>query len=148
MPAKKAAPATKASASKKAAPAEKPAAPKVDGRAAVEAWFDRVKSPEMQSLARRVDALILEGMPDAVCAVKWNAPFYGLAGRGWIASINAFKAHVKLLLFDGSQLEPTLPEGKDHNQLDVRSIDELEQHEKQIKAWLRQAKKLPGWLRV
>src|SRR5215470_13980590 len=112
--------------SKKAAKSARTAAPKKgasavsrsghiaegDGRAAVEAWLDRVK-PEQQALVRRLDQLILEAMPDAVCAVKfrkatnpWGVPFYGLPGQGWIVSVNA------------------------------------------VKAWLQQAKKLPGWGRV
>jgi len=114
-------------------------------RPAVEAWLARVK-PELQPLARRIDALILESMPDAVCTIKWNVPFYGLKGQGWIASINAFKAHVKLLFFDGSQLSPTLPTGKGNNAIDYRSMAEID--EKQVTAWLKQAKKLPGWLKV
>ncbi len=116
-----------------------------DNRPAVEAWLARVK-PELQPLARHIDALILEAMPDAVCAIKWNAPFYGLKGQGWIASINSFKAHVKLLFFDGSQLSPALPTGKGNNAIDFRRVEEI--NEKQVKAWLKQAKKLPGWLKV
>src|SRR5262245_8928567 len=76
-----------------------------DGRPAVEAWLDRVK-PEQQALVRRLDQLILEAMPDAVCAVKfrkatnpWGLPFYGLPGQGWIVSVNSFKVHVKLMFF-------------------------------------------------
>ncbi|MEO8733198.1 MAG: DUF1801 domain-containing protein [Flavobacteriales bacterium] len=116
-----------------------------DNRPAVEAWLARVK-PELQPLACRIDALIMEAMPDAVCAIKWNVPFYGLKGQGWIASINSFKAHVKLLFFDGSQLSPSLPTGKGNNAIDYRSMEDID--EKQVKAWLKQAKKLPGWLKV
>jgi hypothetical protein len=118
-----------------------------DGRALVEAWLGRVK-PDVQPLVRRIDRLVLEAMPDAVCAVKWNVPFYGLPGRGWIAAVNSFKAHVKLLFFAGSALKPMPPAGKNHNAIDFRSEEELGANEKQVKAWLRQAKKLPGWGRV
>ena len=119
--------------------------PSPNDRPAVENWLSRVK-PELQPLARRIDALIMEAMPDAVCAIKWNVPFYGLKGQGWIASINAFKAHVKLLFFNGGQLRPALPTGKGNNAIDHRSVEEID--EKQVKAWLKQAKKLPGWLQV
>jgi hypothetical protein len=120
---------------------------KAGGRAAVEAWLGRVK-PELQSLVRRIDALILQAVPDAVCAVKWNAPFYGLPGQGWMAAINSFKAHVKLLFFAGSALKPAPPEGKSNNAIDFHSAEELDENEKQVKAWLQQAKKLPGWGRT
>jgi len=117
---------------------------KAEGRPAVEAWLGRVKS-EVQPIVLRLDQLILEAMPDALCAVKWNVPFYGLPGQGWIAAINSFKAHAKLLFFAGSALKPMLPAGKGHNAIDFHSEEELLLGEKQVKAWLQQAKKLPGW---
>ena len=103
---------------------------------------------ELQPLVRRLDQLILEAMPDVVCAVKWNVPFYGLPGQGWIAALNSFKAHVKLLFFAGNALKPMLPAGKGHNSIDFHSNEELDENKKQVKAWLRQAKKLPGWGRT
>lgn len=115
-----------------------------DGHSAIEVRLEHVK-PELQPLVRRLDQLIMEAMPDAVCAVKWGVPFYGLAGQGWIVAINSFKAHVKLLFFGGSALKPMLPAGKKHNAVDFYSDEELDQNERQVKAWLRQAKKLPGW---
>src|SRR4051812_11289551 len=117
------------------------------GRPAVEAWLSRVK-PELQPIVRRLDQLILKAMPDAVCAVKWNAPFYGLPGQGWITAINSFKAHVKLLFFAGKALKPMPPEGNSNNAIDFHSAEELDENEKQVKAWLQQAKKLPGWGRT
>jgi hypothetical protein len=118
---------------------------KTDGRPAVEAWLDRVK-PELQPLVRRIDQLILEAMPHVVCAVKWGVPFYGLPGQGWIAGVNSFKAHVKLVLFAGSALKPVPPQGKRKNSIDYHSEEEFD--EKQLKAWLKQARKLPGWGRI
>lgn len=115
-----------------------------EGHAAIEVWLGRVK-PELQPLVRRLDQLILEAMPDVVCAVKWRVPFYGLPDQGWIAAINSFKAHVKLLFFSGNLLKPILPAGKEHKAIDFHSGEELHREEKQVKAWLQQAKKLPGW---
>jgi hypothetical protein len=115
-----------------------------DGHAAIEVWLGRVK-PELQPLVRHIDNLIMRAMPDAVCAVKWGVPFYGLSGRGWIAAINSFKAHVKLLFFSGGKLNPALPAGKGNNAIDFRSDDELRLNEKQVKSWLQQAKKITGW---
>ena len=115
-----------------------------EGHPAIEAWLDHVK-PELQPLARRIDQLVMEAMPDAVCAVKWGVPFYGLPGHGWITAINSFKAHVKLLFFKSGDLKPALPAGKGNNAIDFHSGEELRLSEKQVKAWLQQAKKLPGW---
>jgi hypothetical protein len=77
--------------------------------------------------------------------VKWGVPFYGLPGHGWITAINSFKAHVKLLFFKSGDLKPALPAGKGNNAIDFHSGEELRLSEKQVKAWLQQAKKLPGW---
>jgi hypothetical protein len=38
-----------------------------------------------------------------------------------------------------------LPPGKTHNAIDFHSDEELDENEKQVKAWLHQAQKLPGW---
>ncbi len=114
------------------------------GHAAIETWLSSVK-PELQPIARRIDELIMEAMPDAVCAVKWGVPFYGLPSLGWITAINSFKAHVKLLFFKSDDLKPAPPEGKGNNAIDFRSGEELKASEKQVRAWLQQAKKLPGW---
>jgi hypothetical protein len=115
-----------------------------EGHAAIVVWLGRVK-PELQPVVRRLDQLIMEAMPKAVCAVKWGVPFYGLPDKGWIAAVNSFKAHVKLLFFGGSALKPALPTGKGNNAIDFHSVEELRLNEKQVKTWLQQAKKLPGW---
>jgi hypothetical protein len=83
-------------------------------------------------------------MPDAVCAVKWNVPFYGLPGQGWVAAVSSFKANVKLLLFARSVLKPKPPAGKGHNAIDFHSDD----NEQQVKPWLQQGRKLTGWGRT
>ena len=63
-----------------------------------------------------------------------------------IAALNSFKAHVKLLFFAGRALKPVPPQGKGGKAIDYHSEEEID--EKQVKAWLRQAKKLPGWGRT
>ncbi len=138
-PARKSSPKKAAAAISKSGRMAKP-----DGRAAVEGWLGRVK-PELQPLARGLDALILAAMPDAVCAVKWGVPFYGLPGQGWIAAVNSFKAHVKLLFFGGRALKPRPPAGKGHNAVDFHSGNDLHENEQQVTSWLNQAKQLPGW---
>ena len=143
MPGKKIPAITKKTARKKTV-AKPGRMPMAEGHAAIELWLDGVK-PELQPLVRRLDRLVLVAMPDAVCAIKWGVPFYGLPGKGWIAAINSFKAHVKLLFFKSSLLKPRLPAGKGHNAIDFHSGEELNENEKQVKAWLRQAANLPGW---
>jgi hypothetical protein len=125
-----------------------------DGRQGVEAWLDHVPA-EQQRLVRHLDRLILQAVPDAVCAVKFRkpsnplgVPFYGLEGGGWIASVNSLKGRVRLIFFAGRDLKPMPPLAAPPKArgIDYASDDEVD--EKQFKSWLQQAKKLPGWGRV
>ena len=125
-----------------------------DGRPAVEQWLAHVK-PEQQRLVRRLDRIILDAIPNAVCAVKFRkptnplgVPFYGLPEQGWIVSVNSLKAQVRAIFFAGNGLTPRPPLAAPPRAraIDLRSIEELD--EKQVKAWLQQATKLPGWGRV
>lgn len=124
------------------------------GRKEVEAWLDHV-TPEQQELVRRIDHLILEAIPDVICAVKFRkptnpfgVPFYGLQGGGWIASVNSLKARVRVIFFAGRALKPMPPLAAPPQArgVDFHSDDEID--EKQLDAWLQQARKLPGWGRV
>ena len=110
---------------------------------------------EQQRLVRHLDRLILQAVPDAVCAVKFRkpsnplgVPFYGLKDGGWIASVNSLKGRVRLIFFAGRDLKPMPPLAAPPKArgIDYASDDEVD--EKQFKSWLQQAKKLPGWGRV
>lgn len=125
-----------------------------DGRRGVEEWLGHVP-PQQRSLVRRIDRLVLEAVPGAVSAIKFRkpsnpfgVPFYGLAGKGWIVSVNSLKAQVRMVFFAGNSLEPVPPLAAPPRAraVDVRSEEELD--DRQIKSWLKQAQKLPGWGRV
>ena len=125
-----------------------------DGRPAVEAWLDHVK-PEHRSVVRRIDALILETIPDAICAVKfrkptntWGVPFYGRSGKGWIVSVNSLKAQIRMIFFAGKGLKPMPPLAAPPRARAVDIHPDGELDERQLKAWLQQATKLQGWGRL
>jgi hypothetical protein len=96
-------------------------------------------------LARRLDALIVENAPGVRRAVKWNSPFYGIEGRGWIVSFHTFARYLKVTFFQGVELEPAPPggTGKDARWVDVHE-DDLD--EERLADWVRQAAARPGWL--
>jgi hypothetical protein len=128
--------------------------PSADGRSAVVAALNGIPT-DQRRLARRLDALILATLPGAVSAVKYRkpsqplgVPFYGLPGTGWIVHLNPLKGRVRLTFLAGGALKPAppLPSPGGSRAIDISSEDELD--DKQIAAWLRQAKKLPGWGRV
>ena len=124
------------------------AVPKGDGDAAVQAWIDLL--PDWQATrARRVDAVVTRRMPDVHKAVKWHGAWYGVPGCGWFLAIASFKAHLKLVFFDGASLEPSPPVGlaaKGQRALDVREADALD--ERRLAGWVGQAARLPGWGRA
>lgn len=98
-----------------------------------------------RDVGRRLDAIIVNTVPDVYKAVKWNSPFYGIEGQGWFLGIHCFAKYVKVGFFRGTSLRP-LPPGasklKETRYLDIHENDELD--ETQFADWVRQASKLPG----
>ena len=142
MPAKKA--------SRKATPKPRllaggnPQIAKAEGDAPVQAYIDAMPGWK-RDVGRRIDALVTRNVPDVRKAVKWNSPFYGIEGRGWLVSMHVFTRAVKVTFFHGASLKPAPPGGKtkDARWIDVHE-DDLD--EAQMTAWVRQAAALPGWV--
>lgn len=119
-------------------------APKAEGAAPVKTYIAAL--PAWQGrLLQKFDDLVTREVPQAVRAVKWSAPFYGVPGQGWFASTKGFSKHVKITFFRGTSLKPVPPSGE-HEQgrsLDLREGDALD--ERLVGGWVRQAAALPGW---
>jgi hypothetical protein len=122
-----------------------PQIPKGDGDAPVQTYIAAM--PGWKSdLGRRLDELVTRTVPDVRKAVRWNSPFYGVEGQGWILSFHCFTRYVKVTFFSGASLRPLPPgESKDANvrYVDIHEDDELD--EAQFAAWVKQAGELPGW---
>ena len=134
--------------------------PVQNGDAGVQAWLDGVK-PEHQGLVKRVDALIREMIPEVRCTIKWRkpsqplgVPFYGTPGKGWVVAMWSFKDRVGVGFIAGTLLDPEPPvtsmsgpwnRGADYKarRIDIHNENDLD--EKQMRRWLKQVKKLPGW---
>jgi hypothetical protein len=117
---------------------------KADGDAPVQAYIAAMPGWK-RDVGQRLDALIVRTVPSVQKAVKWNSPFYGVAGQGWFLSFHVFTHYVKVTFFRGAALRPLPPgEGK---QPDVRYLDirEGELDEAQMTSWVREAAALPGW---
>lgn len=132
---------------------KKPAADP-DGRAGVKAWLDGVPT-EQRRLARRIDALIRATTPGAVSGIKYRkpsaplgVPFYGLPETGWITFVNSLKGRLRITFYAGGSLKPKPPIVAPGGARAIDIAAEAELDEKQIAAWLRQAKDLKGWGRV
>ena len=123
-----------------------PQIPKGEGDGPVQAYIAAMPGWKCE-LGRHLDALIAATVPDVEKAVKWNSPFYGVAGRGWFLSFHCFDRFVKLAFFRGMALQPLPPgasKSPDTRYLDIRENEKLD--EKQLADWIRQASALPGWV--
>src|SRR5262245_21039570 len=75
-----------------------------------------------RDVGRRLDALITRTVPGVAKAVKWNSPFYGVAGSDsdWFLSFHCFTRYVKVVFFRGAELRPLPPVTSKHK--DVRTL--------------------------
>ncbi|MBK8097254.1 MAG: DUF1801 domain-containing protein [Planctomycetes bacterium] len=114
-----------------------------DGDAPVQAYIAAMPGWKSE-FGRRLDALITRLVPHVVKGVRWNSPFYGIAGQGWFLGLHVFTRYVKIMFFMGTMLQPVPPGGKDKHArwLDVHEHDF---DEAQMTAWIQQAAVLPGW---
>ena len=118
---------------------------KADGDAPVQAYVAAM--PGWKSgVGRRLDSIIVRTVPDVRKAVRWNSPFYGMAGQGWFLNFHCFTKYVKVAFFNGASLDPLPPgESKDENvrYLNISEDDRFD--EEQFASWAQQASRLPGW---
>jgi hypothetical protein len=117
---------------------------KADGDAPVQAYIAAMPGWK-RDVGRRLDALIARTVPGVRKAVKWNSPFYGINGQGWMLSFHCFTRYVKVAFFRGTSLRPPPPAASKHKDvryLDIHEDDELD--EAQLAAWVKQASQLPG----
>jgi hypothetical protein len=101
-------------------------------------------------VGRRLDALIERTVPGVRKAVKWNSPFYGVAGapgapQAWFLSYHCFSRYVKVSFFRGAALRPVPPVASRHAEVRYVHIHEDEAlDEARFAGWVRQASALPG----
>ena len=118
---------------------------KADGDAPVQAYIAAMPGWK-RDVGRCIDALVVRAVPDVRKAVRWNSPFYGVAGQGWFLNVHCFTKYVRVAFFRGTSLRPLPPgESKQENvrYLDIREDDHLD--EAQLAGWVKQASQLPGW---
>ena len=122
-----------------------PQIPKGEGDAPVQAYIAAMPGWK-HDVGRRVDALIVDLVPDVRKGVKWNSPLYGSGDSGWFLSIHCFTRFVRLTFFRGTSLEP-LPPGSsktpETRYLDIHEGDEIGEA---FARWVTQASALPGFV--
>ena len=119
----------------------KPPEPSAD-HADVADWLKRVM-PDLQPIVDHLDRQIREAIPDLEYAVKWKKAYYGLARRGWIIEMVAYDVSVNLVFFAGAKFDPPPPQGEGSRYVKIRTLEEARAPE--VKAWIEQAARYPGW---
>jgi hypothetical protein len=118
---------------------------RADGDAPVQAYIAAMPGWK-RGMGASLDRVITAAIPGVKKAVRWNSPFYGIEGEGWFLSFHCFTRYVKVTFFRGASLQP-LPPGESTQDavryLDLHEEDRLD--ESQLRLWLLQASKLPGW---
>ena len=97
-----------------------------------------------QAVGRRLDAVIVATVPGVAKAVKWNSPFYGVAGDGWFLSYHCMTTYIKVTFFRGTSLQPVPAGTSKHPEVRYLDIHEGRFDETQFVEWVHQASRLPG----
>ena len=117
---------------------------KGDGDAPVQMYIANM--PEWKSdVGRALDDLIVRTVPNVRKAVRWNSPFYGVAGQGWFLSYHVFARYVKVTFLKGKSLNPMPPVDSKDPDTRYYHIFEDGMDESIMVEWVRQAAALPGW---
>ncbi|WP_409957679.1 DUF1801 domain-containing protein [Acidovorax sp.] len=147
-PAKKTAPSKKQPSATPAKPVllsgDNPQIAKADGDAPVQAYIAAIPDDWRRGLCARLDALVEANVPEVTKAVRWNSPFYGIAGQGWFLGYHVFAKFIKVSFFKGASLKPA-PEGGSGEDARWINVHEGGLDEAQMVAWIQQAAALPGW---
>lgn len=123
---------------------DNPQIAKADGDAPVQAYIAAIPDDWRRGLCARLDALVEANVPQVTKAVRWNSPFYGIAGQGWFLGYHVFAKFIKVSFFKGASLNPA-PEGGSGEDARWINVHEGGLDEAQMVAWIRQAAALPGW---
>ncbi len=120
-----------------------PQIPKGDGDAPVQAYIKAMPGWK-KDIGVRLDAIIVQTVPQVKKAVKWNSPFYGNEGDGWFVSFHVFTQYVKVTFFKGTSLKPVPPGESKHKEVRYLNIHQDSLDEAQFADWVKQASQLPG----
>ena len=121
-----------------------PQIPKGYGDAPVQAYIAAMPGWK-RDVGRRIDDIVLRSVPEVEKAVKWNSPFYGVAGQGWFLSFHCMTRYIKVTFFRGRSLRPVPPVESKHKDVRYFHIHEAEEiDEDQFIDWVTQASRLPG----
>ena len=111
---------------------------KGDGDAPVQAYVAAMPGLK-RAVGERLDALVVDTLPEVMKAVRWNTPLYGVAGGGFFLDFNCTTRYVKVAFFRGAALDPEPPVGSRDPNTRYLHLYEDGIDAAQFTAWVRQA---------
>ena len=110
----------------------------------IDDWMQRIM-PDLQPIVEHLDKLISSTIPDPQYAIKWKKAYYGVPEHGWIIEMVAYDVSVNIVFLGGVDLDPPPPLGDTGRSryVKVKSLEEAKAPE--IRQWVEQAAKVPGW---
>lgn len=120
-----------------------PQVAKADGDAPVDNYIEAMPGWK-RDVGRCLDRLIVRAVPKVSKAVRWNSPFYGIAGQGWFLSFHCLTRYIKVAFFNGTSLRPLPPvESKNEGTRYFHIYEGDSIDEELVASWVRQASELP-----
>lgn len=125
---------------------ENPQIPKGDGPEAIQGYLDAMPGWK-RDVGRHLHGLVVSTLPDVEQAVRWNSPFYGVEGHGWIISFHCITEYIKVTFFAGSRLDPPPPETSKEEAVRYLHVHEGEEiDDALVTSWIEQASRIDGWI--
>jgi hypothetical protein len=115
-----------------------------DSHDEIEDWIRSVM-PDLHPIVKSLDELIRETIPGLQYAIKWKKAYYGVPERGWIIEMVAYDVSVNVVFFGGADFDspPPLGDTDRSRYVKVTTVDEAQTPE--MREWVEQAARLPGW---
>ncbi|MEZ5419071.1 MAG: DUF1801 domain-containing protein [Vicinamibacterales bacterium] len=115
-----------------------------DSHAEIEDWIRRVM-PDLNPIVTHLDELIRKMLPGLQYAVKWKKAYYGSPDLGWIIEMVAYDVSVNLVLLGGADFDspPPLGDADRSRYVKLKTLEEAKAPD--IRAWIEQAGRVPGW---
>lgn len=75
------------------------------GDGPVQGYIDAIPGWKHE-VGKALDELIEQMVPGVTRAVRWNTPFYGLEGAGWLMGYHCVTKYFKVFFFQGTSMDP------------------------------------------
>ena len=128
---------------RKSSTTRKPPEPSAS-HAEIEDWIRRVM-PDLHPIVKHLDESIRETITGLQYAVKWKKAYYGVPKLGWIIEMVAYDVSVNVVFPGGAEFDPPPPLGTTGRTRYVKVMTLEEAQAPEIRKWIRQAGRVPGW---